>query len=376
MSIGPLSGVTVIELEGIGPVPYCGQLLADMGADVILVARGTNGPQAIHDRRKRSITVNLKTAEGVKLVANLVARADILIEGFRPGVAERLSLGPADCHALNPALVYGRMTGWGQTGPWNAMAGHDINYISMTGALFAMGEKDRPPPPPLNLVGDYGGGTLFLLTGVLAALLKARKTGKGDVVDTAIVDGVSSMMGIIGSLQGQKQWSTQHRGSNLLDGGAPFYQCYETSDGRHMAVGCIEPQFFALMMEILGLSSDEFGGQLDVAQWPRQKVVLADVYRSKTMAEWSELFDGTDACVTPVLTLDEAIEHKHNKARISHTFNNGFKHPGPAPRFSQTEPEIQENATSLRSDTDGVLAFAGYSEEDKAGLLSAGAIKQ
>ena len=196
------------------------------------------------------------------------------------------------------------------------------------------------------------------------------------MVDTAIVDGVSSMMGIIGSLEGQKQWSTQHRGSNLLDGGAPFYQCYETSDGRHMAVGCIEPQFFALMMEILGLSSDEFGEQLDVAQWPRQQSILADVYRSKTMAEWSELFDGTDACVTPVLTLDEAVEHKHNKARISHSINNGFKHPGPAPRFSQTEPEIRENGASLRGDTDGVLAFAGYSEDDKAGLLSAGAIKQ
>ena len=178
MSIGPLSGVTVIELEGIGPVPYCGQLLADMGADVILVARSANGPQAIHDRGKRSIAVNLKTAEGVKLVGNLVARADILIEGFRPGVAERLGLGPADCHALNPALVYGRMTGWGQTGPWSSMAGHDINYISMTGALFAMGEKDRPPPPPLNLVGDYGGGSLFLLAGVLAALLKAREYRK------------------------------------------------------------------------------------------------------------------------------------------------------------------------------------------------------
>ena len=376
MTTGPLSGVTVIELEGLGPAPYCGQLLADMGADVILIARNTKGPQFIHDRGKRSIAVNLKTAEGVELVHRLIAKADILIEGFRPGVAEKLGLGPSDCHGVNPALVYGRMTGWGQTGPWSSMAGHDINYVSMTGALYAMGDKDRPPPPPLNLVGDYGGGTLFLLTGVLAALLKAKETGKGDVVDAAIVDGVSSMMGVVGSLEGQRQWSTEHRASNLLDGGAPFYQCYETSDGRHMAVGCIEPQFFALMLDILGVSPEDYGGQLDVAQWPRQQALLADVYRCKTMDEWSRLFDGTDACVSPVLKLNEALEHKHNKERQSHSVINGFKQPGPAPRFAQTDPSIEENQAALRRDTDGVLAFAGYSEDDKAGLLNAGAIKQ
>ena len=372
---GPLSGVTVVELEGIGPGPYCGQLLADMGADVIVISRSPKGQESIQNRGKRVVAVNLKTAEGVEIIHKLIAKADILFEGFRPGVTEKLGIGPADCHAINPALVYGRMTGWGQTGPWSSMAGHDINYISVTGALYAMGEKDRPPPPPLNMVGDFGGGSMFLLTGLLAALLKARETGKGDVVDAAIVDGVSSMMGFIGTMAGQKQWDTNRRASNLLDGAAPFYQCYETSDGRHVAVGCIEPQFFAAMLEVSGVSPDEYGPQLDVSQWPRQQQLLADVFRQKTMAEWTDLYDGTDACVSPVLTPDEATQHKHNAVRQSHTQHGAFSHPAPAPRFVDTVPAISENDAKTSYDLDSVLDLAGYSADDKTRLLNAGAIK-
>ena len=372
---GPLSGVTVIELEGIGPGPYCGQLLADMGADVIVIARSIKGQDSIQNRGKRVVALNLKSPEGVEIVQKLIAKADILFEGFRPGVTEKLGIGPKECHAINPALVYGRMTGWGQTGAWSSMAGHDINYISITGALYAMGEKDRPPMPPLNMVGDFGGGSMFLLTGLLAALLKARQTGKGDVVDAAIVDGVSSMMGFIGTMAGQKQWDTSRRESNLLDGAAPFYQCYETSDGRHVAVGCIEPQFFAAMLEVTGISPDDYGPQLDPSQWPRQQQMLADVFRQKTMMEWNDLYDGTDACVSPVLTPDEATQHKHNAVRQSHTQHGPYSHPAPAPRFVETNPSISDEDAKVDYDLDSVLALAGYSEGDKARLQSVGAIK-
>lgn len=335
---GPLTGYKIIELAGIGPGPYAGQLLADMGAEIICVTRpGASatpgmGGTSVDQRGKSFIEIDLRKPEGAVELLKIVETADALFEGNRPGVAERLGVGPEDCHAVNPRLVYGRMTGWGQNGPWAKMAGHDINYISITGALHAMGPKDLPPPPPLNLVGDYGGGTMNLVIGILAALLRAQKTGKGDIVDAAIIDGVSSMMGIIYSLDYMKLW-TEKRGSNLLDGGTPFYRCYETSDGKYMAVGCIEPQFFALMLSLLEIDANEFGFQMNPQEWPKQHQTLEQTFAQKTRDEWAKIFDGTDACVTPVLTYQEACEHPQNQARGGLNVKDGLVHPQLMPQF-------------------------------------------
>lgn len=333
----PLSGVRVIELAGIGPGPYAGQLLADMGAHVTVVDRpgggiAGSGLPSIDKRGKHSIVADLRQDGAAQIVLDLVKTADILIEGNRPGVAERLGVGPDACHGLNPKLIYGRMTGWGQTGPWAGRAGHDINYISITGALHAMGEPGRPPAPPLNLVGDYGGGSLFLVTGILAALYKAQATGEGDVVDAAIIDGTSSMMGIVYSLHSMGQWKPK-RGANLLDGAMPFYRCYETSDGKYMAAGGIEPQFFAQMLSVLGIDPAEFGGQYDPRAHAGQHAKLESVFASKTRDEWAELFKDTDACVTPVLDYLEAAEHPQNIARGGLKKSGSFIHPRTAPAF-------------------------------------------
>jgi len=336
---GPLSGCRVIELAGIGPGPFCTHLLADMGAEVIVIDRPGGMPYMIDGRGKKSMVLDLRKPEAVKAVLKLVETADVLTEGYRPGVAERLGVGPEDCLKRNPKLIYGRMTGWGQGGPWASMAGHGINYLSITGFLSLIGKKNEVPPIPLNLVGDYGGGSMFLAMGILSAMFKAQKTGKGDVVDAAIIDGVSSMMGIVQSLSAFGLWSPE-RENNLLDGGAPFYRCYATSDGKYMAVGCIEPQFFTLMLQIIGISPEEYGGQNDRKKWPRQHELLESAFNSKTRDEWAELFDGTDACVTPVLDLAEAQEHKHNKARNSHTKIGGMSHPHSAnPICSTSIPE-------------------------------------
>ncbi|MCD7107786.1 CoA transferase [Rhizobium sp. DKSPLA3] len=329
----PLTGYRVVELGAIGPGPYCGQLLADLGADVIVVHRPGPDLPSVDARGKRSIVVDLRKAGAADIVLDLVETADVLIEGNRPGVAERLGVGPLACLERNPALIYGRMTGWGQTGPWAGMAGHDINYIALTGALLALGKDGEPPPPPLNLVGDFGGGSLFLALGIVSALLRAQKTGTGDIIDASILDGTSSMMGVVHSLTANGQW-TAARGANLLDGGAPFYRCYRTSDHKFMAAGAIEPQFFARMLGVLGIDPVDFGPQNDPAAWPAQHRILEKVFASRNRDDWAALFDGVDACVTPVLDYLEAPSHPQNRARRSHLRAGDLVHPHEAPRFA------------------------------------------
>ncbi len=370
---GPLSGYTIIELAGIGPGPYAGQLLADMGANVILVERpgsgGLTGGIPMIDRRgKTSIVLDLQKDGAADILLTLVKTADMLIEGNRPGVAERLGVGPKACLAVNPKLVYGRMTGWGQTGPWASTAGHDINYISVTGALHAMGRKGELPFPPLNLVGDYGGGSLFLIMGLLAALAKAEKTGQGDIVDAAIIDGTNSMMGIVHTMNGLGQWR-KNRESNLLDGAMPYYRCYAAKDGKHMAVGCIEPQFFALMLSLLGIDPNDFGPQNDRSFHAAQHTKLEAVFVQKTRDEWAEIFDGSDACVTPVLDYEEAAAHPHMKARRAFIRDGLFLHPAPAPRFTRAgadmnEADINTAIPAKGAQTYDILRAAGVADTD------------
>lgn len=364
---GVLEGIRVIEMAGIGPAPYCGQLLADLGAEIIIIDRPGPLPYMIDSRGKKSLVLDLRKPEAVAAVFKLVETADILIEGYRPGVMERLGIGPQDCQARNRKLVYGRMTGWGQSGPWSSTAGHDINYLSITGFLHMIGKKDEVPPPPINLVGDYGGGSMFLAFGILSALLKAQKTGKGDIVDAAIIDGVSSMMGIVHSLGAFGQWGNK-REDNILDGGAPFYRCYKTKDDKFMAIGCIEAKFFALMLDILQVPPDMYGNQNDKTDWPRQHQLLESVYASKTRDEWAELFGGTDACVTPVLDLDEAREHPHNQSRSSHQSINGTAHPQMAPRFESMDLGGPKAPPKKGEHTLDILTALGVSSSDIATL--------
>lgn len=368
----PLDGVRIIELAGIGPGPYAGQLLADMGAELILINRP--GPMGaipnLSNRGKKAITLDLRKPEGAAVVLDLVKSADVLFEGLRPGVTERLGVGPADCHAINPKLVYGRMTGWGQTGPWANMAGHDINYISITGALGAMGRKGSPPSPPLNLVGDYGGGTLFLVSGILAALYQAERTGKGDIVDAAIIDGTNSMMSILHMLSGLGQW-TPERGANMLDGAWPFYRCYATKDDKFMAVGPLEPQFFAEMLRLLEIDKAEYGKQRDASSFPKQHAMLEAKFASKTRAEWSDIFDGTDACVTPVLTYDEAPAHPQNAARGGLRKQGAFVHPRPAPGFINTDTDPDFSVPGANDAAAEIFETLGYDAAKVEALRSA-----
>ncbi len=377
---GPLSGIKIIELAGIGPGPYAGQLLADMGADVICVERPGpglmpgDGAKTVDRRGKKSIAIDLRNPDGVALVLKMVESADVLFEGNRPGVTERLGVGPEDCHKINPKLVYARMTGWGQTGPWANMAGHDINYIGITGALEAIGKEGNPPLPPLNFLGDYGGGTMNLVTGILAALLRAERTGKGDVVDAAIIDGVSSMMGVIYSLDSLGLWQTKRR-SNLLDGAMPFYRCYKTKDERFMAVGCIEPKFFALMLDILDIDPDDFGLQINPQAWPDQHRKLETVFSSKTRDEWAEIFDGTDACVTPVLDYKEALVHKQNKARGGLKPDGKLVHPRTIPAFASCPDEPDFHISAKGDNTEEILLEIGLSTEEIMALKDKKIIK-
>lgn len=364
---GPLSGIRVVELVGLGPGPYAAQLFADLGAEVVSIDRPGAKPAFTTDRGKRSIVLDLRRPGATEAVLRLCERSDALIEGFRPGVAERLGLGPEAVHARAPGSVYGRMTGWGQTGPWAKTAGHDLNYIGLTGALAAMGEAGRPPVPPLNFVGDYGGGSLFLVMGLLAGIIEAKRTGRGRVVDAAIVDGAASFMGVVASLGAMGQWSGE-REDNLIDGGAPFYRCYETSDGRWMAVAPIEPQFLAVMLDVLGVEPSAYGAQLDKAEWPRQRALLEGVFARRTRDEWAEAFDGTDACVTPVLSFAEAMDHPQNRARALYEARGGLTQPKVAPVMGESVPvpAMPERG----ADGAAVLGELGYTDEEAAALLS------
>ena len=350
----------MVELVGIGPGPYAGQLLADWGASVTAVDRPAPRPPLVSDRGKRSVILDLRAAGAADVVLDLCAEADLLIEGFRPGVAERLGVGPDAVRARNPALVYGRMTGWGQTGPWAGTAGHDINYIGLTGALHAMGEAGRPPTPPLNLVGDYGGGSLFLVAGLLVALLRAKTTGEGSVVDAAIVDGTASLMGVVPSLATLGLWSPE-RQANMIDGGAPYYRCYACADGGYMAVGAIEPQFFAIMLERLGVAPDAFGGQNDKDAWPRQHETLEAVFAKRARDEWAAVFAGSDACVTPVLTWEEASAHPQGAARRLYQDVDGTQHPRVAPSFGEdvAPPPVPPRGQDTRTVLEGLGLSGG-----------------
>lgn len=363
---GPLEGIRVIELSGIGPGPLAGQLLADLGADVICIDRkaetvSPNRPKDANRRGKRSIVVNLKADNANEIVLDLCKTADILIEGFRPGVVERLGLGPEAVHAVKPALIYGRLTGWGQSGPLADRAGHDINYISITGALASIGEQARPVPP-LNLVGDYAGGSLMLAFGVLAALISARSTGKGQVVDAAMTDGSAAIMSLIHSLLASGIWKDQ-REANIIDGGMPFYRCYETSDQKFMAVGAIEPQFFAELIKGLGLSDVWLSRQYDEASWPKMQSEFAQQFASRSRDDWTAVFETTDACVSPVLSLTEAPSHPHNLARQTFVEIDGFSQPAPAPRFSETGTGNPASAYFQGEHSRAILAEAGYSSD-------------
>lgn len=337
---GPLAGIRIVEFEGIGPAPYCGMLLADMGAEIVRIARPAvdRGPLIRHDsdepmeRGRRIVTLDLKDPGGRTSALDLLARADGLIEGLRPGVMERLGLGPEAVHAGNPALVYCRITGWGQEGPWARTAGHDLNYIALSGALAAMGESGRPPTPPLNLVGDYGGGGLFAAFGMLAALMHARTTGEGQVVDAAMVDGAASQMTMMYGMLGSGRWRLE-RGTNLLDGAAPFYRCYTCADDRYLAVGCIEPQFFRVFMDRIGLDPAVWD-QADRSCWPAMADAISAIIVTRSRDGWAATFDGTDACVAPVLDIAEAPHHPHNQARA--TFAGTPVAPAPGPRLSMT----------------------------------------
>ncbi|MTE01643.1 CoA transferase [Paracoccus sp. YIM 132242] len=379
--MGPLAGVRIVEMSNIGPAPFCAMLLADLGAEVISVQRLAAGDLGfaidprfdLLNRSKRAVGVDLKAPEGVALVRDLVARADLLIEGFRPGVMERLGLGPEVCSQINPKLVYGRLTGWGQTGPMARMAGHDINYISMTGALAAIGPKDGAPAIPLNLVGDFAGGSLYLAMGLLAALTEARASGTGQVVDAAMVDGVASLMAMHMGYRQADFWSLE-RGTNAVDGGAPWYAAYETKDGKWMAVGAVEKRFYAEFIARLGLGAADLPGQNDRARWDDLRASIAARFMERTRDEWVAVFDGSDACVTPVLDMDEARDHPAAVARETYLTMDGVVEPAPAPRFSRTPGRIQGPPPDPQVTTAPALADWGIDADRIAGLRTAGII--
>jgi len=381
---GPLAGVSVVEFAGIGPGPFAVMMLADMGADVVRIDR-TGSPSSdyvanpVLERGRRSLSVDLKSTEGVRVALRLVARADILIESYRPGVAERLGIGPADCLAVQPAIVYGRMSGWGQSGPLALAAGHDINYISLTGALHAIGRAGGPPQPPLNLVGDFGGGAMFLAYGVVCALWQARSTGRGQVVDANVLDGTGVLMSLVHGLLAMDRW-TDERGANLLDTGCPYYDVYECADGRHVAVGTIERKFFVNLLDVLGLAADEAlrSSHHDPSRWPALRSALAEAFLTATRDEWAERFDGREACVTPVLTLAEAPSHPQAIDRRLYSPVPG--HPGavqaaPSPRFDDHVGRLPGPAPGLGQHTREVLAELGYNSAEVAELLRAGFVE-
>jgi alpha-methylacyl-CoA racemase len=380
---GPLSGLRVIELASIGPGPMCAMLLADQGADVIRIDRvepsGLGVPLDprfdVTGRGRRSIALDLKQPAGRDAALRLVAQADVLIEGWRPGVAERLGLGPDDCAARNPKLVYGRMTGYGQSGPLSQAAGHDINYIALTGALHAVGPPGGQPVPPLNLIGDYGGGALYLAFGVMAALFERERSGRGQVVDAAMVDGASSLLSIFHGMLAAGRWDASRRGANLLDGGAPFYSTYATADGLFVAVGALEPKFFAEFAETIGLDSRFVKSQYDARTWPEMREAIAVRLMARSRDEWARQFAHSDGCVAPVLSLHEAPSHPHALARGAFVDVAGVVQPAPAPRFSRSAAAAPRAAHAAGSDGHGVLIEAGFKTAEVQALRDAGVLR-
>jgi len=382
---GPLVGYRVIEIAGIGPGPFAAMLLSDMGAEVIRVERAgavrgaapdTSHPDILR-RGRRNIALDLKHPDGVATLLDLVDHADALIEGFRPGVIERLGVGPDVCRQRNPKLVFGRMTGWGQEGPYSSAAGHDINYIALAGALAHYGRAGQPPTPPMNMVGDFGGGGMFLAFGVVCALLEAQQSGQGQVIDAAMVDGTATLMTMFWAFSQMGMHDTSKRGANMLDTGAHFYDVYECSDGEYVSIGSIEPQFYAELMRLTGLDRDEeFAQQMDQAQWPHLKARLAEAFRSKSRAEWCEIMEYTDVCFAPVLRMDEAAEHPHNVERRTFVEIAGLTQPAPAPRFSRTTPQIDRPPAHDGQNTVEVLADWGIAEDRITALIDSGAARQ
>lgn len=378
-AMGPLQGLRVIELAAIGPVPMCGMLLADLGADVVridrLQASGLGVAMAprhdVNARGRRSVALDLKSAAGRDAALRLLDGADVLLEGLRPGVTEKIGLGPDACQARNPRLVYGRMTGYGQTGPLAAAAGHDLNYIALSGALHAIGAAGGKPVPPLNLVGDYGGGALYLAFGVMAALFERQRSGRGQVVDAAMVDGAASLASIFYGLHAAGQWGGQ-RGENLLDGGAPFYDTYETADGRHISLAPLEPKFFATLAQALGLEARFVARQYERGLWPEMRAAIAAAVRQRSRDAWCALLEGSDACFAPVLSFDEAPAHPHARDRGAFVTVAGVVQPAPAPRFDRTPAALPRPAPATGQHTDEVLREAGFDAAAIAALRAAG----
>ena len=379
--MGVLSSYKIVEFAGIGPAPMCAMLLSDMGAEVLRVDRAedanlgipTDAKFGVLNRGRRSVALDLKKKEGAEVALKLIEKADALIEGFRPGVMERLGLGPELCLARNPRLVFGRMTGWGQDGPLAHAAGHDINYIALTGALHSIGRKGEAPVPPLNLVGDFGGGGAYLALGVVAALLEAQKSGKGQVIDVAMIDGASSLMAAIYGLRAAGRW-TDNRGDNILDTGAHYYDVYETSDGKYVSIGSIEPKFYAELLQLSGLKHEELPRQNDKNSWPTLKERVAAVFRTKTRDEWCRIMEGSDVCFAPVLSMQEAPQHPHNRQRGTFVEVDGVMQPAPAPRFSRTPSAVQRPPAQPGEHTEEALRDWGFSATEVEQLRGCGAI--
>ncbi len=375
--MGPLAGIKVVEMAGIGPGPFCAMMLSDMGAEVIRVDRlahkGSGHRANVLNRGRRSIAVDLKNPDGVAAVQQLIDGADVVIEGFRPGVMERLGLGPDTCLARNPRLIFGRMTGWGQSGPLAPAAGHDINYISIGGALGAMGYSDRPPAPPLNLIGDFGGGAMYLLAGVLAALVERGTSGQGQVIDAAMTDGTASLLSPFYGMMAMGMW-TKERMDNRLDGGAHYYGSYACSDGKFISIGSIEPQFYALLLELCEIDDPEFAKQNDKQHWASLRGKLEALFVTQTRDHWCALLEGTDVCFAPVLDLQEAPQHPHNLARQSFVEIDGVTQPAPAPRFSRTPTTVQAPAAMAGEHSEEILNDWGFAPDEILALQQSGAI--
>ncbi|MDF1820596.1 MAG: CaiB/BaiF CoA-transferase family protein [Alcanivoracaceae bacterium] len=377
---GPLEGIRILELAGIGPGPFCGMMLADMGAEVITIDRPGGNPSAAggHDvlfRNRRNIAIDLKHPQGIETVLTLCETADAIFEGYRPGVAERLGIGPDACMARNPRLVYGRMTGWGQDGPLAHTAGHDINYISLSGALHATGRRGEKPVPPLNLVGDFGGGGMMLAFAITCALLETQRSGQGQVIDCSMHEGSAALMAMFYGLKSNGLFDDA-RGTHMLDSGAHFYDVYETRDGKYVSIGSIEPQFYALLKEKAGLDDATFGEQMNPDRWPEQKKQLEDLFRQKTRDEWCALLEGTDVCFAPVLGLDEAPQHPHNQARNSFVSVDGVVQHAPTPRFSRSTAGTPSSMRAAGADSEAILRDAGMDDARIASLLDSNAVVQ